>query len=235
MAKFNPLRKRQRTGALIGISIGVIIYILFPLKQCEDFLSLGSMNKGHEDLSCYTCHTPAKGTLMQQLTSNIQYTFGMRKTSTDFGSENVDNKKCLACHDRPNDRHPVNRFLEPRFHEAVSKINITQCETCHREHNGVRLVIEKADYCVNCHYDLKVKQDPLDVSHEELINQDQWNTCLQCHDFHGNHIYQLAEKMKDTIPMKKIQEYLKGGADPFSDKKKYLPLSEEEWLKKQPK
>ena len=37
--------------------------------------------------------------------------------------------------------------------------------------------------------------------------------------------------MKDTIALKKINAYLKGGDDPFADKKKHLPLSEEEWLK----
>lgn len=227
----NPLRKRQRIGSFIGIGIGILIYIILPLKQTEDFLSLGPLNTGHEGLSCNACHTDAKGNLMQQLQSNISYTFGMRKTKADFGTENVDNKKCLECHDRPNDRHPTHRFLEPRFKEAIANINATECETCHKEHNDTRIVLKDAAFCVNCHYDLEVKNDPIDVSHEELIATKQWNTCLQCHDFHGNHIYKVAEKMKDTIPLKKIQAYLKGGIDPFSSKKKYLPLSEEEWLK----
>jgi len=107
MFKKNPLRKRQRIGSFIGISISIIIFILLPLKQNEDFLSLGPLNTGHEGLSCNACHTDAKGNLLQQLQSNISYTFGMRKTKVDFGTENVDTKKCLECHDRPNDRHPT--------------------------------------------------------------------------------------------------------------------------------
>lgn len=228
----NPLRRRQYLGTLIGIGIGVVIYALLPLKASEQMLSLGPMNTGHEDLSCETCHTPANGTMMQQLTTNIQWAFGMRSTSADFGTENVDNKKCQACHDRPNDRHPVHRFLEPRFRDAVNKIDVTQCETCHREHNGVRLVLEEATFCVNCHSDLEIKDDPLDVSHETLIAQKAWNTCLQCHDFHGNHMFDAAERMKDTIPMTAIINYIKGGEDPYTDKKKYYPLSEQEWAKK---
>lgn len=227
----NPLRKRQYIGSLIGIGIGLCIYIILPLKQSEQFLSLGPLNTGHEGLSCNACHTDAKGNLWQQLQSNMQYTLGIRKELADFGTENVDNKKCLECHDRPNDRHPTHRFLEPRFKEAISHINATQCETCHREHNGTRIVLAEATFCVNCHYDLVVKNDPIDVPHEQLIANKQWSTCLQCHDFHGNHIYEVAEKLADTIPLQKIQEYLKGGDDPFSAKKKHLPLSEEEWLK----
>lgn len=227
----NPLRKRQYIGSLIGIGIGLIIFIILPQKQAEDYLSLGPMNTGHEGLSCNACHTDAKGTLMQQLQSNISYAFGQRRTSADFGTENVDNKKCLECHDRPNDRHPTFRFLEPRFKDAIAEINATQCETCHLEHNDTRVVFEDANFCVNCHYDLEVKNDPIDVPHSILIEQKEWNTCLQCHDFHGNHVYKVAEKMKDTIPLKEIRAYLAGGKDPFSNKKKHMPLSEEEWLK----
>jgi len=68
------------------------------------------------------------------------------------------------------------------------------------------------------------------IPHEELIANKEWSTCLQCHDFHGNHVYKVAKKMKDTIPLKQINAYLRGGEDPFSEKKKHLPLSEEEWL-----
>ncbi len=227
----NPLRRRQYIGSLIGISIGILIFIILPQKSSEEFLSLGAMNTGHEGLSCNACHTDAKGTMLQQLQSNVAYAFGQRKTAADFGTQNVDNKKCLQCHDRPNDRHPTHRFLEPKFKDAVAKINATQCETCHLEHNDTRVVLKEATFCVNCHYDLEVKNDPIDTPHAELIANKQWSTCLQCHDFHGNHIYQVAEKMKDTIPLKKITNYLSGGNDPYSNKKKHIPLSEEEWRK----
>ncbi len=226
----NPLRKRQRIGSFIGIGIGILIFILLPLKQSEDFLSLGPMNTGHEGLSCNTCHTDAEGTLIQQITSNVSFTLGQRKSPVDFGTENVDNKKCLACHDRPNDRHPTHRFFEPKFADAVKVINAKECETCHREHNDTRIVLKDAAFCVNCHSELEVKNDPVDIPHSQLIKEEKWSTCLQCHDFHGNHVYEVAEKMKDTIPIQQINAYLKGGPDPFSNEKQHLPLSEEEWL-----
>ena len=231
MFKRNPLRRRQYIGSLIGIAIGLAIFIILPQKPAEEFLSLGPMNTGHEGLSCEACHTSAKGNVMQQLQANIAFTFGARKKPADFGTENVDNKKCLECHDRANDRHPTHRFLEPKFKDAIAEINATECETCHREHNDTRVVLADATFCVNCHHDLVVKNDPIDVPHSELIANEQWSTCLQCHDFHGNHIYEVAEKIKDTISITKIQDYLAGGDDPFSTKKKHLPLSEEEWLK----
>ncbi len=231
----NPLRKRQYIGSLIGIIIGVATYVILPMKASEDFLSLGPMNTGHEDLSCNACHTDAKGNLMQQLTTNMQYAVGMRKESVPFGTQDIDNKKCLACHDRPNDRHPTHRFLETKFKDAIKKINATECETCHTEHHGVRVVLDDATFCVNCHSDLKVIDDPIDVPHEELIANKQWTTCLQCHDFHGNHVYKTATKIKDTLSLDAISAYLEGGEDPFTSKKKYYPTSEEEWIKQNEK
>jgi hypothetical protein len=190
------------------------------------------MNTGHEDLKCETCHTPAKGTLLQQLQSNVQHFIGLRKSAVQFGTHNVDSKKCQECHIRYNDRHPVHRFLEPRFKDKIKEIDATQCETCHLEHSELRITQTSLMFCINCHQDLEVKNDPLDISHAELIKQKEWVTCSQCHDFHGNHIYNAPTLMKDTIPMFEIMEYLKGGKDPYSDTKKYEPLSEEEWKQK---
>jgi predicted CXXCH cytochrome family protein len=117
----------------------------------------------------------------------------------------------------------------------MANINAQQCETCHNEHNGVRIVLSEVNFCFNCHADIEVKNDPLDIPHTALAKNEQWNTCIQCHDFHGNHLYNLAQVVKDTIPMSQIIDYLQGGKDPFSDKKKFLPLSEEEWVENEKK
>jgi hypothetical protein len=237
MIKISPLRKRQFIGGMIGLTIGIIIYVFFSLESSEKYLSLGPMNTGHDDISCVTCHADAKGNLSQQIQSNIQHKLGMRAHGVDFGTQDVTKENCLVCHDRPNDRHPSYRFSEPRFKEAIKNIDATTCITCHTEHKGKRITVEKLklNYCMNCHKDLKVEEDPLDISHEKLIADKQWYTCIQCHDFHGNHTYDVAKRLKDTIPMKVIEEYINGGKDPYGNIKKYKGLTQEEWLKKMEK
>lgn len=220
--QISPKRKRQFIGILVGVVLSVCIQVFLSLPSNESYVSLGPMNTGHEKLTCESCHTKAKGNVFQQVQANLMYTLGKRKSEADFGTENVDTKKCQSCHDRPNDRHPVHRFKEPRFAKARKQIDATNCETCHLEHNGVRLTIDNTVFCQNCHQELELKEDPLDVPHTELIKNAQWTTCLQCHDFHGNHIRKAPEHMKDTLSMETIRKYIKGSASPYGELKKYL-------------
>ena len=231
MFKVSPLRKRQVIGGLIGLVLGVGLFYALTLEANEEYVSIGPMNTGHDDLSCFACHADAKGNLAQQVQSNISYTFGARENSVDFGTQDVTLDNCLQCHDRPNDRHPTHRFSEPRFKDAIRNIDATTCLTCHSEHHGERVSVKSIDYCMNCHQDLVVENDPLDIDHETLIAKEEWFTCIQCHDFHGNHKYEVPTKLKDTIPMDAIQTYFKGGTDPFGNDKKYIGLSQEAWLK----
>ena len=78
------------------------------------------------------------------------------------------------------------------------------------------------DFCQHCHEDIEVNNDPLAVSHEQLILNQEWNTCLQCHDYHGNHIFAPSTKLNDTIPVHQVLEYYKGGKDPYGDVKKFI-------------
>ncbi len=230
MFKISPLRQRQFLGGIIGLITGIALFFFYSLESSEEYVSLGPMNTGHEELSCITCHADAKGNLLNQVQSNISYSVGVRKSSVDFGTKDVDSKNCLECHDRPNDRHPIYRFEEPRFNDANKKVDATTCVTCHSEHHGERVTIDTSEFCMNCHQELIVEDDPLDVDHETLIRNQNWSTCLQCHDFHGNHKYEVPTVLKDTIPLKTIKEYFKGGRDPFGSDKKYRGLSEADWL-----
>lgn len=231
MFKISPLRKRQFTGSIIGIVIGVSAFFLLTLESNESYMSIGPMNLGHQEVSCVACHADAKGNLLEQVQSNISHAVGARKNGVDFGSQDVTVNNCLECHDRPNDRHPNHRFSEPRFKDAIKKIDATTCITCHSEHNGERVTVASIDYCMNCHQDLKVENDPLDIDHEALISNGEWNTCIQCHDFHGNHRYKVPIQLKDTIPMEVINKYFEGGLDPYGTDKKYIGLSQTEWMK----
>lgn len=128
------------------------------------------MNTGHEELECEDCHRKAKGTLRQQLQTSAKYLLGKQALSVDIGHENVKNEHCLACHRRPKDRHPVYRFLEPRFKDARNKIQPQYCNSCHQEHNGKRLTANP-EYCEVCHGKLKLKKDPLDISHHKIVTE----------------------------------------------------------------
>ncbi len=231
MFKVSPLRKRQFLGGIIGVILGCSMFYTLTLDTTEAYISIGPMNTGHQDLSCFSCHADAKGNLLEQVQSNISHTFGVREEGVDFGTKDVTVDNCLQCHDRPNDRHPTYRFSEPRFKEAVNQIDATTCITCHTEHQEERVSVVSINYCMNCHQDLEVENDPLDISHKNLIAKEEWFTCIQCHDFHGNHKYDVPEKLSDTIPMESIQDYFKGGEDPYGTTKKYIALSQEAWLK----
>jgi hypothetical protein len=220
--KTSPRRKRQMTGILVGITLLAVTFAIIMWPGNEQLTSLGPMNIGHETLKCNACHVKAKGNVFQQFGANTQHIFGMRKKPVTFGHEDVSNNTCKSCHQRPDDRHPVHRFMEPRFAEVRNQIHPEKCESCHREHNSVRLVIDDTGYCQNCHKDTELKKDPLmDVSHSVLISQNKWSTCLQCHDFHGNHIMETPVAMKDTIPLRLIKAYILGGISPYSAKKKH--------------
>lgn len=220
----SPKRKRQVIGMCAGVLLSVVAYVVLLIPSNEDLVSLGPMNTGHEELQCIDCHTKAPGTALQQIQANFMHMIGARNNDVEFGHLDVDTKKCQGCHDRPNDRHPVHRFQETRFADARKNIEVTQCETCHLEHQGVRLTIavNEATYCKNCHEDLDMKNDPLDVPHAQLIKEEKWSTCLQCHDFHGNHFMKTAEHMKDTVSIEALKAYFEGGESPYSDRKKYI-------------
>ena len=57
--------------------------------------------------------------------------------------------------------------------------------------------------------------------------QNKWDTCIQCHDFHGNHEMQVPEAIKDTISKKELNDYYRGGDDPFGDVKTYMAILNE--------
>lgn len=180
------------------------------------------MNTGHEKLACKECHQSADGSIRQQIQANLGYLLGQRSTLAVFNYESPDNNDCLACHNRDNDKHPVYRFNEPRFLEARKEIQPQFCVSCHTEHTGVR-VSSDPENCKHCHEEIEVKDDPLDIPHADLIKLKDWDTCLSCHDFHGNHVMKTATDTKDMIDKTLIKKYLLGGKDPYSEVKTFTP------------
>lgn len=177
----------------------------------------GPMNTNHHDVACAACHREAPGSLRQQLQTAARDLVGMSASDVDVGYREVTNQVCLECHDRPEDRHPVFRFLEPRFAQVRAVLAPQNCSSCHREHHGVRVTVPETTFCRHCHGELTMKADPLDVSHQELVAGGRWDTCLGCHDFHGNHPIRTPRRIEDVVPQSQIQDYFDGGRSPYPD------------------
>ena len=214
----------MKKSALFGYAFGSImaIFILFMLPLNDDWHTLNVANTGHENLECTDCHTIAPGTPRQQIQTNTKAFLGFRETGVDFGHHDVTNENCLACHDRPNDNHPVYRFNEPRFVEARQAIQPQLCESCHLEHQGRRVTIDTT-FCVHCHTDLDLTDDPIDVPHVELVANEDWTSCLGCHDFHGNHVMEIPVRIENTIDTQLIEAYFENEPSPYSNERLYVP------------
>lgn len=214
-------RSRQHLGLLLGVVGSVLILFRLASPSAARFHSPGTMNPGHDDLACGDCHRAAPGNLSQQLRANVQYVLGRRDQPADFGKQAVGNAVCLDCHERPNERHPVGRFLEPRFAEAREAIQPQFCLSCHQEHQGQRVTVEPT-YCRYCHTETVVENDPISISHEQLIADQRWETCLGCHDFHSNHmITMLNTDVTAAFSMEAIEVYFEGGHSPYGDEVYY--------------
>lgn len=176
------------------------------------------MIPGHEAVDCSACHLPAAGTLRQQVQANLYHLMGQRKHGAMLGHLPVQAGVCLDCHTRPDDRHPIYRFQEPRFSEAVKQIDARTCLTCHQEHQG-RRISAPLDYCSACHEPLRLKSDPLDVPHDVLIDQEDWSSCLTCHDFHGNHHAAPPGQLSAAMSLENVALYFENGQDPYGAKR----------------
>lgn len=216
----SPFTKRRLLGISFGIVLGIFAVLVLLAPQNERLHALGPMTVGHESMNCKTCHTDSQGTIRQQVQANVRYFFRLRQSPVDFGKKEVTNDTCLTCHSRPNERHPVYRFNEPRYAQVRAELAPQNCVSCHLEHNGKRVTQPDITFCSSCHKETKLKNDPLDISHETLIAKNQWNTCMSCHDYHGNHEMKVSTSTKKTINNEIIFNYLNGTSpSPYSAKK----------------
>ena len=193
------------------IGIGLLLQTDF-----ERWRLPGPFNPGHEDLACNECHLEAKGSVRQQLQANVRYWLGERRTEADFFYHKVDNKNCIACHNKEDDLHSSYRFNEPRFNKVREEIHPELCISCHKEHVGKRITQFKMTDCQLCHEELKIKNDSITVPHDELIERKDWHTCLGCHDYHGNHDMVLEKTVGRAINQQQIINYFNSGEQPYS-------------------
>ena len=211
-------------GLAAAIPIAALSGVIVVGGMGESLVSHGPIQSGHADLSCTSCHQPAPGTIRQQVQTNIRYALGLSPHRADFGYAKVRSGACLDCHQRPNERHPIYRFREPRFQQALADVDATSCLGCHGEHQNARVAVAP-DFCKSCHAELSLKVDPLDQPHDQLIAARNWDSCLGCHDFHGNHKAAPPVRLLDAHQLDDLLAYLKDGPSPFSSEKIYMAVA----------
>ena len=206
----------RRRAYLIGAAVALPLIWTLSSSDKQWVQAAGKPTPGHGELRCEACHVPAPGTFRQQVQASVRYLLGLRESPATIGMQPVDDARCLACHDRPNDRHPLSTLSESRFAQAQSVQGVQHCTGCHREHHGAR-VTASPTVCSNCHHDTEVKDDPIVPSHATLFADGEWDTCLQCHDFHGNHDLKRGEhefpvSMDEAFDLEAVRSYLRDGA-----------------------
>lgn len=179
----------------------------------------GPIQSGHAMLDCQACHVDAPGTTRQQVQAWLKASLA-GTTGPDFGRKDVDDAICESCHSRTTDRHPRFRFNEPRFAKALTVVAANTCLGCHSEHQAARVSLDETTFCRACHDSLVMKNDPLDVPHVDLVKQANWQSCLGCHDFHGNHVRTTPERLANALPTAAILAYFGQGPSPYGDIKK---------------
>jgi predicted CXXCH cytochrome family protein len=209
-----PKRSLRRLAYAAGLAVAMLpLWLLSP--ALATFIPNAAHNPGHEDFACTECHRQAPGTMRQQLQAKAKYLLGMREERVDFGMQRVDNAVCVDCHDNPDDRHPAHRFLEPRFEAARRSLAPQECVSCHREHTSTRLSQTDAGFCAACHRDMNVKNDQTRPTHTALTKAERWDTCLTCHDFHGNHAYTAPSRLEDALAPGTVSAYFGHGDLPY--------------------
>ncbi len=206
----------RRLAYAAGLAVAFLPLLLL-MPALAEFVPHEAHNPGHAELACADCHLETPGSLRQQLQAKTRHLLGLRPGDVDFGMRTVNNAACIGCHDNPDDRHPAHRFLEPRFEAARAAIAPQQCVSCHREHTGTRISRTDAGFCATCHGDMKVKDDTTRPTHAVLVGGKRWDTCLTCHDFHGNHAHDPPHDLKDALAPGVVAAYLDTAASPYGE------------------
>lgn len=214
------LINRRHLGIIVGLVMGVTLLIVLMLPSSLPWHAPGVMLPGHEALECRECHIEVEGSLRQQLQAQAQYLIGNREHPVNIGHTPVSNADCLACHRRANDNHPVFRFFEPRYKDAREKLAPHRCISCHLEHQGQR-VTSTQNFCQQCHGRLEIRNDPIDIPHKQLVADERWESCLGCHDYHGNHQRKAQTQMDQRITPTLIDGYFINGKSPYGENMHY--------------
>jgi len=208
-----------RRAALVSFAFGLALVTgLLALPDHGRSVVPGHMTPGHEGLACAKCHAAAPGTMRQQVQANVLHWAGFRRTGASFGHEPASRASCTGCHARDDDRHPSFRFREPRFTAVNRTLDARDCLTCHAEHTG-RRVSNDGLFCASCHEGMQARREVIQPAHAELSRAKRWDSCLTCHDFHGNHPVRAPHRVEEARDLADVRAYLADGPDPYSAQK----------------
>lgn len=209
-----PARSFRFKAYLAG-AVLTVLPLLVLLPDLQQSRPHGHPNVGHEKVKCIACHAESPASTRQALQAKARHLVGLRETGAVLGMQPVTSATCVQCHANPDDRHAPHRFLEPRFEQARAETGAQQCVSCHREHTGVRVTAASTGYCVSCHSQMKVEGDRTTPTHDYLVRNKRWETCLQCHDYHGNHKWRAPLRLVDAATVDVLDRYMKTGPSPF--------------------
>jgi len=215
ISKWKNLTPERQAAYGLGLIVAAIGGVLLLLPGSEYWHAAGPFNVGHTKLACSDCHTRAPGNVAGQALNNILHAVGLSDSGSYFIYSPAGNEQCLACHTNPDDLHPVAEFLEPEFAKVREARGVQFCIGCHQQHLGVRISVTPRVVCQDCHDDMTLDDDPVDISHTRLISDRRWETCLGCHDHHGNHDRKVPTVMSEILTEEQIQQYFDGGKSPY--------------------
>lgn len=211
-------RRRRKLGYRAGLWLGAALVVAFGSLPEGQVLAKGPANPGHEGLGCKACHDPAPGTVRQQLQAAVAFGLGLRESAPRIGRLPVTNQVCLDCHEREGDQHPTYLFTQPKYAEERGEIAAHLCVTCHVEHSG-RHVANTGRFCSTCHAGMEVKHDPARPTHASLVSGERWDTCLRCHDYHGNHARVAPDSLEAALGGRDVLRHLDSGVPVYGEKR----------------
>ena len=217
-SKWNFVSSAQKNAYRVGAIVAIIAGVLLVLPGREPWHAAGPRNVGHTKLDCGECHKRVPGNFVSQAFEIAARQVGLSDLDSFIGFRPVGNEQCLDCHTNPDDRHPVADFMQAKFSQARDAAGVQSCVNCHREHLGVRVAVTRV-VCQHCHAETEVEDDPVDIPHSTLIADKRWETCLGCHDFHGNHDREAPKMMAKVLSEEQIQQYFDGGDSPYGHRR----------------
>lgn len=217
--------KIRRMSLFMLLPVSLTGFSVVSVSSMKFVTAYGPIQSGHENITCVQCHARPVASWRQQIQANFRHFIGTRIEPVDFGFHPVTSSTCLSCHERPNERHPIYRFREPRFQKLEITVDATSCLGCHSEHTNERAHVELG-FCSSCHGALTLEFDPIDISHEILINDQRWDTCLGCHDFHGNHAYEVPTQVEQAFSASDLRNYLQSGKSPYGTSKTFEAINQ---------